>query len=505
MAVRDSRVDQSVVVLGHEADRIREEVDLGGATVVLNEVYEAGMSASIRTGLSMLDPQAEAVFVILGDQPLLSPETLNVLITARVQSGAKILVPTFRGVRGNPVLLDRALTPEMESLTGDVGCRGIFHRHPAEVLEVPVEDPGVLLDLDTEEQVRRVEQTLQAGGDLGSLVVEFSGPARPTEGEQPVLPRQVDVLSLAEELRSRGEPFTLATVVRAVAPSSGKPGFKALIRPDGRMEGWIGGGCSQPAIVAEALEALRDGRPRLLRFSNDGEGEEGVIPHRMECESGGAMDVFVEPHAPPAQLVLVGDSPVVEALSALGGLLGYRVVVAAPGAAREGFPQADRFLPELEGLAKAVHRNTYAVVASMGRYDQTALELLARHEIPYLALVGSRRRAQATREALRKRGLSEETVARIRNPAGLDLGAVTQEEIALSIMAEITQGRRTSPPGSGPVAEPREAPGEGETDPVCGMKVARASPLRAVHEGTEYRFCSETCLVRFEEDPEAYG
>lgn len=159
-AVRASSVREIVVVLGASSDRVRRGLPLDGTRVVVNADYASGMSSSIRAGVRALGSDSDSFLVVLGDQPLVRPATLETLITVRRSTGARILVPVFDGVRGNPVLLDRSLSGEIEGLRGDVGCRSIVAGHADEVLEVPVDDPGILVDVDTPADVRRVEASL---------------------------------------------------------------------------------------------------------------------------------------------------------------------------------------------------------------------------------------------------------------------------------------------------------------------------------------------------------
>ncbi len=513
-SVRHSQVGQIVVVLGHEAERVHQAVALDGATVVLNRDYAAGMSTSIRAGLGALDPRSEAFLVVLGDQPFISPATLDVLIDQRSRSGAKILIPTFRGFRGNPVLVDRSLSAAVMSLSGDVGCRAIFGDHGDEILEVPVNDPGVLLDLDTKEDLERARQALERGTSLESLAeahlpnVHVHEHGARTRDRTRVRSR-VDVLALAGELRSRDAPFALATVVRVVRPTSGKPGFKAIVRPNRELTGWVGGSCAESVVIAESLAAMRDGRPRLLRLSRDaglGPSQEGVVEYVMECHSGGVMDIYIEPNVPKARLLIVGDSPVAEALAALGRLMDYRVIVAASTANRDAFPEADEVVSDLRRLADLATEDTYAVLATMGKYDEAGLRALVASPAAYVGLVASRKRAAALISELRREGARTAFLDRIRNPAGLDLAAHTPEEIALSIMAEITKVRRSGVPREVPVVEAAPAPAEAALaiDVVCGMEVDPETPLRAEHQGTMYYFCSTGCRSRFLESPEDF-
>jgi molybdenum cofactor cytidylyltransferase len=153
---RAAAVDEVVLVLGSSAESIRHRLSLDGVKVVVNPSYEQGMASSLRTGLSALDPQSAAALIILGDQPFTSPQTLDRIIQAYRDTGAPIVIPTWQGTRGNPVLLDRSLFSEALALQGDIGCRAIFSRHLEEILNVEVEENGVLLDIDDRADYERL-------------------------------------------------------------------------------------------------------------------------------------------------------------------------------------------------------------------------------------------------------------------------------------------------------------------------------------------------------------
>jgi xanthine dehydrogenase accessory factor len=508
-AVRRSGVGAPVVVLGHEAERVRREVSLDGATVVLNPDYPKGMSTSLRVAIRASDPAATAFLILLADQPFVAPSTLNALARRWKPGGPKILIPTYHGLRGNPVLVDRTLAHEIDRISGDVGFREIFEDHPEDIFEVPVEDPGVLFDLDTPEQLDALQEALAAKHPLKVAVTELvASSLRGHRERRPSHPR-THVMALAQELEARGEPFVLATVVRATRPTSGKPGNRALVRANRELVGWVGGSCTDSAVLAESAIAMREGKPRLLRLSRDAglrPAEEGVVEHYMECHSGGSMDIYVEPHVPKPRLLVVGDSPVAETLVALGHLMDYHVILAAPRSTPEAFPEADEVVDGVARIEEFAKAGTYAVVATMGKYDEAALRALVPSNLPYVALVASRKRASAVTEELRREGIPEEALGRIRNPAGLDLNAKTPEEIALSIMAEVTKVRRTETSKEIPVVSsvPAAAKRAALLDVVCGMEVDPGTPLKAEHHGATYYFCSEMCRTRFLESPLAF-
>jgi xanthine dehydrogenase accessory factor len=310
-----------------------------------------------------------------------------------------------------------------------------------------------------------------------------------------------DLLALAAQLRGQGESFVLATVVRCERPTSAKPGAKALIRPDGAITGWIGGACAEPIVVREALAALADGQPRLVSLvgeSGHSAGRtEGIREHPMTCHSGGTLEIYVEPYLPKPLLMLVGHGPVIETLAILGVAVDYRVEVVAgddPGGALGRLPL---------GLRAAV------VVATHGEVDEAMLERVLATGAGYVSLVASRKRAATVVESLRASGVSREHLARLKAPAGLDIGAVTPTEIAVSILAEIIQLQRS---GKWPAAAPApptlrlvSAPSVEAVDPVCGMTVNSATArYRSEVGGRAVYFCCGGCKAKFDASPDRY-
>ena len=308
-----------------------------------------------------------------------------------------------------------------------------------------------------------------------------------------------DLLALAVELRQRGEPFALATVVRCERPTSAKPGAKALIRRDGSLAGWVGGACAEPVVVREALNALRDGQPRLIALVGEGGAvsgrTEGIAPYSMTCHSGGTLEIYVEPFLPKPSLVLVGHGPVIESLAALGRATDFAVTVVGTDAMGEELAR----LPL--GPQAAV------VVATHGNADEEALERVLGAGAGYVSLIASRKRAAAVVESLKRRKLPEDRIGRLKAPAGLDIGAVTPEEIAVSILAEIVQVRRADKPAPLEDEAYRTASAaREEKDPVCGMVVAIASAThRSRAGGRVFYFCCAGCKDTFERDPLRYA
>jgi xanthine dehydrogenase accessory factor len=262
----------------------------------------------------------------------------------------------------------------------------------------------------------------------------------------------VEVMDLVAEMKAAEQAFVLATVVRTVSVTAAKAGAKAIIRPDGAIvAGWIGGGCARGAVLKAAREALADGEPRMVSVQPEnllaelgvkpGETREGVRFASNMCPSKGTMDIFVEPVLPHPSLVILGASPVAMSLATQARQLGYHVTLAAPAADMVTAPDAD---VAVDGfiLGELKQARRFVVVSTQGKGDETALRTAITTEAEYRAFVGSRRKMTALREKLVAQGLDRAAIDRVKAPAGLDLGAITPEEIAMSILAEITVERR---------------------------------------------------------------
>jgi xanthine dehydrogenase accessory factor len=272
----------------------------------------------------------------------------------------------------------------------------------------------------------------------------------------------------AARLLEDGIAFVEATVVRCAAPTSARPGDRAIVLGDGTIEGFVGGSCADSTVRLQALRVLETGEPMLLRIlpgDRDGPSDEdGAVVVSNPCLSGGALEVFLEPHLPPPWVAVAGDSPVARALAELCGPLGFR--------ARLG--------------AHAEAGDFAAVVASLGHGDEEAVRRGLEAGCEYVGLVASRVRGAGLLDALRAAGVDEAALARVRTPAGVEIGARTHAEIALSILAELVAVRRAPlVAAGGPVTRPREA-----VDPVCGMTVAVGPDTPTVGD---VAFCCEGC------------
>jgi len=269
--------------------------------------------------------------------------------------------------------------------------------------------------------------------------------------------QQADLLELMLALRARRKAYALATVVETVGSASASPGAKALIGEDGTvLVGWVGGGCAESTVRQAALECLRNGRPRVIDLDLDDE----VLGTGMPC--GGSMRVYVEPVLPPPALWVLGHGRVAECLCRFGATLGFRVVVndtPAPDAAR--YPDAAEIIGDDYGYERLEPTATDAVViATQHKGDHISAVRALRSPAGYIAVIASRKRSRLVLEFLRGEGFTEEDLARLRAPAGLDLGARTPEEIALSVLSEIVMLRRG---GSGRTM--RDAAGDHDARP----------------------------------------
>ena len=270
--------------------------------------------------------------------------------------------------------------------------------------------------------------------------------------------RATDILDRISAMKAKGEPFALATVVRTVSVTAAKAGAKAIIRPDGSIsEGWIGGGCARAAVLKAAREAIADGKARFVSVEPPdvlqakgvaaGEEREGVRFAKNMCPSQGTMDIFVEPVLPRPEIVVCGSSPVAVALAELARRLGFQITACAPAAEQAAFAEADR---RIEGYALPAEREgaRFIVVSTQGRGDEAALKAALAVEADYVAFVGSGGRRSRSRAKLLQGRCRGSALDRLKAPAGLDLGAITPEEIALSILSEIVAHHRRATRGS---------------------------------------------------------
>lgn len=280
----------------------------------------------------------------------------------------------------------------------------------------------------------------------------------PTPASLTPSPAPEDLHDLMNRLRGNAQPFVLATVVRTISVTAAKAGAKAVIGLDGTITGgWIGGGCARGAVLKASREALEDGKPRLISLQpvdlladlgvEPGEERAGIRFAKNMCPSQGTMDIFIEPVLPRPELTILGASPVAVALADLGPRVGFDVTICAPVEDHAAFPDARE---RIEGFAipKVAKGRRFIVVATQGRGDLKALKAAIEADADHIAFVGSRKKADALRRQLETDQISSQKIDRTKAPAGLDLGAITPEEIALSILAEVLRVRRKGQRGT---------------------------------------------------------
>ena len=304
------------------------------------------------------------------------------------------------------------------------------------------------------------------------------------------MPARLELAGRAEALAAAGTPFVWATVVRAERPTSAKPGDSALVLADGQVDGFVGGDCAESTVRAQALEVLATATPRLLRITPSAEevresDDDDVVTVHNPCLSGGTLDIFLEPSVPLPVVAVFGHAPIAAALLRAHRLFGQQVL-------------------RLEKPDDPLPLGTRAVVvASHGNDEELVLEAALRAEVPYVALVASRRRGPAVLASLE---VDERLRSRVHTPAGLDIGARTAPEVALSILAEIVAVVHEPPSHREDTLGPASEQTEMVQDPVCGMMVA---PVDASHHvetpsGVVY-FCGTGCRNAYLDNPSAYA
>lgn len=322
----------------------------------------------------------------------------------------------------------------------------------------------------------------------------------------------------ALELQRQGRPFATATVVRVDRPTSGQPGDKAIVTLDGELWGWIGGSCARPMVLQEAAAAIRDDTARLIRLSSDPDSQidrDGMTDLSMTCFSGGTMEIYIEPHQPRPELLLIGDQPIAAALARVGKAMGYTISSVSIEHVCDPVEGSDRTVDGLDSIEEVLTPLTYVVVATHGDHDEVAVLRALSAGARYVGLVASPKRSESIRSFLGAKTLSEEVIARLDAPAGIDIQARLPEEIALSILATVVQDRRnraeidwgeTERDSSAESREPSAPREESAVDPVCGMAVKLSGATNVYnYEGTDYYFCCNGCLTQFAENPEGFS
>jgi xanthine dehydrogenase accessory factor len=343
------------------------------------------------------------------------------------------------------------------------------------------------------------------------------------------------LLQLEQRLIDRCEPFAVATVIRAVPPSSAWVGAQALIEANGELHGWIGGGCSRAIVIQAAQQAIRTGQPKRVRISNEPRGlegdavarrEAGIESHSMPCASNGAIELFIQPTVPAPSILVLGSTPTALEACVLAQRVGLRVSAAASAGAPFAGLGLSRVMQGFDATVFDSVKPQLILVATQGDSDEDALEAALRSQAAGVLLVASRRKADALRETMRLCGITASRLAALHAPAGPSIHAHTPQEIALGAVAGLVMLRREweeaqalaerSTPASGeavPGLPPCEsmasvvAPEAGARylTPVCGMAIEIASAKHVIEWGGQrVYFCCDGCKIEFERAPEKF-
>ena len=316
-----------------------------------------------------------------------------------------------------------------------------------------------------------------------------------------------DLIYQISKYMGQGEEFAVAQVIWREAPSSGKPGDKAIILKDGTMIGWIGGGCVKGIAIKEAHEAIRENKSRLVRINPDevnGEEDSNHKTYRMTCHSGGTMELFVEPITPNPQLIIVGKSNIARALSKLAIAANLRVNVLSNDVHKGMFPGVNNIHDRVDFSKINIDQNTFIVVATQGEDDEESIRKALETSCNYVGFISSLRKSVKIKEYLEQTELSANRINELKTPVGMDINAKLPEEIAISILAEIVELFRDPN---------RKVDNESDTvinddtyiNPVCGVSVSKKDAKHVLEYGahTVY-FCCDGCKVSFDTEPEKY-
>ena len=315
-----------------------------------------------------------------------------------------------------------------------------------------------------------------------------------------------DLIDQISKYMGQGEEFAVAHVIWREAPSSGKPGDKAIILKDDTIIGWIGGGCVKGIAVKEAREAIRENRSRLVRIDPD-EGNSEDSSHktyRMTCHSGGTMELFIEPITPNPQLIIVGKSNIARALSKLAIATNLRVHVLSNDVHKGMFPGVNNIHDRVDFSKINIDKNTFIVVSTQGEDDEESIRKALETSCNYVGFISSLRKSVKIKEYLEQTELSANRINELKIPVGMDINAKLPEEIAISILAEIVQLFRDPN---------RKEDQESDTainddtyiNPVCRVAVSKKDAKHVLEYGahTVY-FCCDGCKVSFDTEPEKY-
>lgn len=318
-----------------------------------------------------------------------------------------------------------------------------------------------------------------------------------------------ELLKELEGLQDRNEVVAMATVVRRDAPSSGKPGDKAIITEDGQVKGWIGGGCTKGIVIKEALSSIKEQSPRLVKIQPgiDTPEQSGVKNYKMTCMSGGSVEVYIEPIMPVTHIRIFGRSHIGRALCEIGRAAGFSITVISDAADQDMFPSANQVL-KLSEYQPVVSPYDFAVVCTQGEQDVEGMEAAILTQSRYIGFVASRKKASSVLLSLKRQGVAHEALVKVKTPAGMDINAKSPEEVAISILGEIIKEKRaegTASNSSSLKPEEKQLTDDLYINPVCKVPVQKSTAKHVLdYEGEKVYFCCDGCKESFEKEPSAY-
>ena len=313
-----------------------------------------------------------------------------------------------------------------------------------------------------------------------------------------------DFLQELEYQKEQQNTCAVAFVVRREAPTSGKPGDKAVILDNGEVKGWIGGGCTKGIVVKEALAAIKEKTPRLVRIMPGQEvtEQEGVKNYKMTCMSGGSVEVYIEPVMPTSKITIYGRSHIAKALCEIGNSAGFEIDVISNVADAEMFPKASNIY-SLENYTPKENTKSFTVVCTQGEDDTTHLLTALKENPSYISFVASMKKAASIFGELKMYNVGFDLLEKIKTPAGLDINAKIPEEVAISILAQIIQHKRTSSVSN--EEEEKQLTEDLYINPVCNIPVQKSSAKYVFeHNGEKVYFCCDGCKEKFEAEPDKY-
>lgn len=313
----------------------------------------------------------------------------------------------------------------------------------------------------------------------------------------------IDKINLLENSK---ETFALAQIIRRVNPSSGKPGDKAIITKDGHIYGWIGGGCTKGIVLKESLLAIKDRKSRFItirpgKFENALNYTKSYV---MTCQSGGEVDVFIEPMIPNPTVTIFGASHIARALAKLSMAMGYRTEIVYSESLPIMEEKVDKTI-SMQDVPSEDFSNNYLVVCTQGYNDENALELAIKSNPKYCAFVASRKKAASIYGELRSRGVTMDKLKEVFSPAGLDINAKTPEEVAISILGEIIKTFRAEETTDADDISGITLGEDYYLNPVCKVPIQKSTAKHVLnYKDEKVYFCCDGCKVSFEKSPAAY-